>query len=118
MGCCDDPTEPKRIDRRALIRAEENYGQLMLELFTEDPEKIMYKQLHNANRYLTELAALNAHYPSVRLAAIELLGNDSQTVLKQIIEKYPESNFSQAAEKRLQSLVIDQASLLSRLFKS
>jgi outer membrane protein assembly factor BamD (BamD/ComL family) len=54
----------------------------------------------------------------VRLAAIELLGNDSQTVLKQIIEKYPESNFSQAAEKRLQSLVIDQASLLSRLFKS
>lgn len=118
MGCCDDPTEPKRIDRRALIRAEENYGQLVLELFTEDPEKVMLKQLNNATSYLTELAALNAHYPSVRLAAIELLGNDSQVVLKQIIEKHPKSDFAQAATKRLQCLATEQTGLISRWFQS
>ena len=117
MGCCDDPTEPKRIDRRALIRAEENYGQLVLELFTEDPEKVMLKQF-NATGYLTELAALNAHYPSVRLAAIELLGNDSQALLKQIIEKHPESDFAQSAAKRLQCLATEQTGLMARWFKS
>jgi hypothetical protein len=118
MGCCDDPTEPKRIDRRALIRAEENDGQLVLELFTEDPEKVMLKQLNHATDYLTELAALNAHYPSVRLAAIALLGNDSQALLKQIIEKHPESDFAHAAAKRLQCLAIEQTGLIGRWFKS
>lgn len=118
MGCCDDPTEPKRIDRRSLIRAEENYGRLVLALFTEDPEKVMLKQLNNASSYLIELAALNAYYPAVRLAAIELLGNDSQAVLKQIIEKHPGSNFAQAAEKRLKLLARQQTGLIGRLFKS
>jgi len=34
MGCCDDPTEPRKIDRRDLIRLQEDYGNLVRDLFT------------------------------------------------------------------------------------
>jgi hypothetical protein len=72
-SCCDDPTEPRKIDPRELKREQERYGNLVRDLFTDDPERVMLKQLHEANTYLRELAALRAHYPSIRCHAIELL---------------------------------------------
>ncbi|MGR8930078.1 MAG: hypothetical protein ACU836_05505 [Gammaproteobacteria bacterium] len=104
MGCCDDPTEPKRMDRRELIRLEEQYGDLVRDLFTEEPEKVILKLLNNTNSYLTELAALSAHYPSVRLRAISLLEKNSRTVLEQILQREPESEFGSAAKGRLEQL--------------
>ena len=105
MGCCDDPTEPKKMDRRDLIRLQEQYGDLVRDLFTDDPEKVTLKLLNSANDYLTELAALRAHHASVRLKAIELLEKHSQTVLQQIIEKEPDSEFGMAAKTRLEHMV-------------
>ena len=107
MGCCDDPTEPKKMDRRDLIRLQEQYGDLVRDLFTEDPERVTLKLLNNANTYLTELAALHAHHASVRLKAIAQLEKRSQTVLQQIIQKEPDSEFGLTAKTRL-GYVIDQ----------
>lgn len=104
MGCCDDPTEPKKIDRRDLIRLQEQYGDLVRDLFTEDPEKVILKLLNNANNYLTELAALRAHHDSVRLRAIDQLDKSSEPVLKQILQQEPDSAFGQAAKARLEQL--------------
>lgn len=107
MGCCDDPTEPKKLDRRELIRLQEQYGDLVRDLLTEDPEKVTLKLLQSTGAYLTELAALRAHYPAVRLKAIELLEANSQAVLRQILQKEPESAFGQAALARLRQLGIE-----------
>ncbi|AMK76684.1 MULTISPECIES: hypothetical protein [Methylomonas] len=104
MGCCDDPTEPKKLDRRDLIRLQEQYGELVRDLFTEDPEKVILKLLNGANSYLIELAALNAHHPSVRLRAITLLGQTSASILQQIIQKEPDSQFGLAARAKLAQL--------------
>ena len=104
MGCCDDPTEPKKMDRRDLIRLQEQYGNLVRDLFTEDPEKVILKLLNNANTYLTELAALRAKHDSVRLKAIELLDKPSQSVLQQIIDKEPDSEFGLAAKARIDQI--------------
>lgn len=104
MGCCDDPTEPKKLDRRDLIRLQEQYGELVRDLFTEDPEKVVLKLLNDANTYLTELAALHAHHPSVRLRAIEVLAQPSASVLQQILQKEPDSPFGAAAQARLTQL--------------
>ncbi|WP_415879349.1 hypothetical protein [Methylomonas sp. TEB] len=104
MACCDDPTEPKKLDRGELIRLQEQYGELVRDLFTEDPEKVVLKLLNDANAYLTELAALHAHHPSVRLKAIELLAKPSIPVLQQILEKEPDSPFGMAAQTRLAQL--------------
>ncbi|MGR9046217.1 MAG: hypothetical protein ACU83N_13040 [Gammaproteobacteria bacterium] len=101
MGCCDDPTEPSKAGSRDVARAQAQYGNLVRDLFTEDPEKVMLRQLHEANNYLKELAALRAHYASVRLQAIGLLDKNSLTVLEQIIDKEPDTEFGQAAQKRL-----------------
>jgi hypothetical protein len=101
MACCDDPTEPKKLDRRELIRLQEQYGGLVRDLFTDDPEKVILKLLNGANSYLTELAALRAHHASVRLRAIGLLEKPSQTVLQQIVQKEPDSEFGLAAKVRL-----------------
>jgi hypothetical protein len=101
MGCCDDPTELPKMDRRELIRLQEQYGDLVRDLFTEDPERVILKLLNSSNTYLTELAALRAHYLSVRLKAIELLEKNSQAVLQQIADKEPESEFGLAAKSRL-----------------
>ncbi len=101
MGCCDDPTESNKIDPRQLVREQQHYGELVRDLFTDDPEKVLLRLLHEANVYLRELAALRAHYPSVRLHAIELLDKKSLTVLNQLIQKEPDSAFGLAAKARL-----------------
>ncbi len=117
MGCCDDPTEPQKVDPRELLREQEHYGELVRELFTENPEKVLLKLLTSSNSYLRELAALRAHYPTVRLRAIELLDKKSQSVLEQIVQKEPESAFGLAAKHRL-AHANDEGGLLSKLFKS
>ncbi|MCQ8117461.1 hypothetical protein [Methylomonas rosea] len=104
MACCDDPTEPKKLDRRDLIRLQEQYGELVRDLFTEDPEKVILKLLNDSNSYLTELAALNAHHASVRLRAIGLLEKSSSSVLQRIAEKEPDSEFGLAAKSRLEQV--------------
>lgn len=104
MACCDDPTELPKMDRRELIRLQEQYGDLVRDLVTEDPEKVILKLLNNSSAYLTELAALRAHHASVRLKAIELLEKSSQSVLEQIVIKEPGSEFGLAAKIRLERL--------------
>ena len=104
MACCDDPTEPKKMDRRELIRLQELYGELVRDLLTEDPEKVTLKLLNNTNTYLTELAALRAHYYSVRLRAIAELQESSLAVLQQILQIEPDSKIGLAAKKRMQQL--------------
>ena len=104
MGCCDDPTELPRVDRRELIRLQEQYGDLVRDLFTEDPEKVILKLLNTSSAYLTELAALRAHHASVRLKAIDLLEKPSHSVLRQIVDKEPESVFGSAAKASLDAL--------------
>jgi hypothetical protein len=117
MGCCDDPTEPSKIDPRELIREQERYGNLVRDLFTDDPEKVILKQLNEANTYLRELAALRAHYGSVRKHAIELLGKDSVSVLERIAEKESDTEIGKAARQRLTDLENDTG-LLGKFFKS
>jgi hypothetical protein len=106
MACCDDPTEPKKMDRRELIRLQELYGELVRDLLTEDPEKVTLKLLNNTNTYLTELAALRAHYDSVRLKAITQLHQSSVTILQQILQIEPDSEIGQAAKRRLGQLFV------------
>jgi oligoribonuclease NrnB/cAMP/cGMP phosphodiesterase (DHH superfamily) len=115
MGCCDDPTEPVKINRTDVARIQEQYGNLVRDLFTSDPEKVMLKQLKEANVYLRELAALNAYYASVRKQAIELLEKDSIPILQRIIDKEPESEISQYALQRVEYLKADRG-LLGKIF--
>lgn len=118
MACCDDPTEPQKINRRDLIRAQEDYGNLVRDLFTEDPEKVILKLLDGSTGYLRELAALRAYHPSVRFRAIGLLDKNSQSVLKQIIDQEADSIFAQAAQSRLDELNTVQPGLLSKVLKT
>jgi hypothetical protein len=104
MACCDDPTEPKKLDRRELIRLQEQYGELVRDLLTDDPEKVILRLLNSTNPYLTELAALRAHHASVRLKAIELLDKSSQAVLQQIVLKEADSVFGMAAKLRMEQI--------------
>lgn len=104
VNCCNDPTEPPQLDRRELIRAQERYGNLLLELFTENPEPVLLKQLPLCSTYLRELAALRAHYVSVREQAIAMLGQDSKAVLERIAKQEPDSVFGVLARHRLQEL--------------
>lgn len=83
---------------------QEQYGELVRDLFTEDPERVILKLLNGTSPYLTELAALNAHHASVRLHAIALLENASVAVLQQIVAKQPGSEFAAAAQTRLAQL--------------
>lgn len=115
MGCCDDPTEPVKINRTDVARVQEQYGNLVRDLFTSDPEKVMLKQLQQANVYLTELAALNAHYDSVRKQAIERLEKDSVPILQRIIDKEATSDIGLCASQRLEYLKTSH-SLLGKLF--
>lgn len=101
MGCCDDPTELPRMDRRELIRLQEQYGDLVRDLFTEAPEKVILKLLNNSNAYLTELAALRAHHASVRLKAISTLEKPSISTLLRIVETEPDSEFGETAKARI-----------------
>jgi len=92
----------KKIDRRDLIRCQERYDELVRDLFTEDPERVIFKLLSDTSGYLTELAALNAHHASARLRAINLLEKSSSSVLERIINKEPDSVFGQAAKARME----------------
>lgn len=103
-NCCTDPTEVPKVDPRDLVREQTRYGDLVRELFTGDPEKLMLHELRVANTYLRELAALRAHYPTVRLAAIALLQESSHSVLQRIIDKEPDSEIGKAATVQLQTL--------------
>ncbi len=104
MACCDDPTEPKKLDRRELIRLQEQYGELLRDLFTENPEQVTLKLLNHSSVYLTELAALQAHLAAVRLKAIGLLEKPSLPVLQKIIAKEPDSEFASAAKTRIKQV--------------
>lgn len=115
MGCCDDPTEPVKINRTDVARIQEQHGNLVRDLFTGDPEKVILKQLNEASAYLRELAALNAHYDSVRKRAIELLEKDSIPILQRIIDKEPESELGQCALQRVEYLKTDH-SLFGKIF--
>lgn len=101
-NCCTDPTEPLKVDPRDLRREQELHGNLLRDLFTENPEKVMLQQLRTASAYLRELAALNAHYDSVRTQAISLLDSQSITVLERIIKQQASADITQAAELQLQ----------------
>jgi hypothetical protein len=92
------------MDRRDLIRLQELYGELVRDLLTEDPEKVTLKLLNNTSTYLTELAALRAHYDSVRLKAIAQLQQSSLPVLQRILQIEPDSEIAQAAKRRLEQL--------------
>lgn len=103
-NCCSDPTEIPKVDPRDLVREQARYGDLVRELFTSDPEKLMLHELREASTYLRELAALRAHYASVRLAAIALLEESSLSVLQRIIDKELASEIGLAAKEQLQRL--------------
>jgi hypothetical protein len=105
--CCEDPTEPHRVDPRELLREQTRYDDLMLDLVTENPEKVLLKHLHEASVYLKELAALRAYHPSVRLHAIQLLNKNSAEVLNQIIENNENPELGLAAKARLEQLSDD-----------
>ncbi len=103
-NCCTDPTEPVKLDPRELVQEQQKYGNLLRDLFTGDPEKVILRQLQGSNRYLTELAALNAYHQSVRFAAIDRLNKDSIGILERIIEKEPQSETGLYAAKKLDQL--------------
>jgi len=115
MGCCDDPTEPVKINRTDVARIQEQYGNLQRDLFTSDPEKVILRQLNEASTYLRELAALSAHYDSVRKQAVKLLKKESMLVLKQIVDKEAGSEIGQLAEQQITALNEDKG-FLTRLF--
>ncbi len=116
--CCHDPTEPpNKIDARELVRAEMRYDELVRDLFTGDPETVLLKLVNGSSVYLRELAAMRAHYPSVRLRAIQLLEKPSADLLRQIAVKEPSSEFGRAAKFRLEHLD-DKNGLFEKLFKS
>lgn len=113
--CCEDPTEPRKIDPRELLREQERYGNLVRDLFTGDPEKTCIKLLHESNNYLRELAALRAHYSNVRLHAIELLDKSSLSILEQISADEAGSPFGIAARKQIDS-INNNTGIWSKLF--
>jgi len=117
MGCCDDPTEPVKVSRTDVARIQEQYGNLVRDLFTGDPEKVILKQLNCASSYLRELAALNGHYDSVKKRAIELLELDSEPVLQRIINQQPETDLGKFAQSHLDTLK-QKTGIIRKIFKS
>ncbi|MCK9394124.1 MAG: hypothetical protein M0Q44_00840 [Methylobacter sp.] len=91
MSCCDDPIEPSKVDPCGLIHEQKHHGNLVHDLFIGDPEKVIFKQLNEANTHLRELAALRANYDSVRKHAIGLLGKQRHCSLASKIP--PELNY-------------------------
>lgn len=102
--CCTDPTEPAKLDPRQLLQEQQKLGNLLRDLFTDDPERVILKQLQSSNTYLTELAALNAYHESVRKAAIDRLTEESISILERIVKKEQQSEIGLYAEKRLSIL--------------
>ena len=115
MGCCDDPTEPEKVSRSDMVQIQQEYGNLVRDLFTDNPENVILKQLNSANTYLRELAALNAYHVSVRKHAIELLENDSLSILQRIIDKETESEIGLFAQQRVEDLKKDKG-VFGKLF--
>jgi hypothetical protein len=113
--CCEDPTEPRKIDPRELLREQERFGNLVRDPFTDNPERVMLKQLNEANSYLRELAALKAHFPSVRCRAIELLDKKSLPVLESLCKEEADTQFGIAAKSRIEQLQ-HETGLLGKLF--
>jgi uncharacterized membrane protein YccC len=103
-SCCHDPTEPPRADSRDVLREQEHYDNLVRDLFTGDPERVLLRLVNESNAYLRELAALRAHYPAVRLQAIALLNDKSLETLERISEKEPDTAFGMAARQRIEQL--------------
>ena len=103
-SCCHDPTEPPRADPRDVLREQEHYDNLVRDLFTDDPKRILLRLLNESNAYLRELAALRAHDPDVRLRAIALLNDKSLDTLESISQKEPGSPFGAAARQRIEQL--------------
>lgn len=103
-SCCHDPTEPPRADPRDILREQMRYDDLVRDLFTDDPERILLRLVNESSPYLRELAALRAHFPAVRLQAIELLNQISLETLERICQKEPDSPFAEAARKRIEQL--------------
>ncbi|MGJ0483276.1 MAG: hypothetical protein ACR65R_01925 [Methylomicrobium sp.] len=103
-SCCHDPTKPPRADPRDILREQTRYDNLVRDLFTGDPEKILLRLVNESSPYLRELAALRAHYPTVRLHAIESLNSKSLETLELIRQKEPESPFGEAARQRIEQL--------------
>lgn len=105
MGsCCYDPTEPPKLDNRALLREQIHYDELVKALFTENPEQVLLRELNQSSTYLRELAALNAHYPAVRLRAISLLDSKSLGTLERLVKKEGDSAFGLAAQQKIAAL--------------
>jgi hypothetical protein len=103
-SCCHDPTEPPRADPRDILREQMRYDNLVRDLFTEDPERILLRLVNESSPYLRELAALRAHFPAVRLQAIELLNQKSLETLERICQQEPDSPFAEAARNRIEQL--------------
>ncbi len=104
MGCCDDPTEAEKVSRVDVARAQEQYGALLRDLFVEDPERLMLKQLNYANTYIRELAAKQAHFESVRVQAINHLEGESMAILKTIADNEALETVKVAAVQRIKQL--------------
>lgn len=103
-NCCNDPTEPPKLDRRELLREQERYDNLLRDLYTGNPEQVLIKLLPQCSTYLKELAALRAHHDAVRKQAIALLDQDSKITLERIAKQEPDSIFGAMARQRLQEL--------------
>ncbi len=103
-SCCHDPTEPDKLDPRELLRSQMRYDELVRDLFTDNPEKVLLKLVNSSSVYLRELAALRASYPSVRLRAIQMLDKKSEVVLNQIIDKEVDLEVCEAAKRRLEQI--------------
>lgn len=102
--CCNDPTEPVKLDHRDLLREQKLHGDLLLDLFTENPEKVMLKQLKSANTYLRELAALRAYFDSVRKQAISMLDSHSLSTLERIIETDEDAELVNLAKQQIRDI--------------
>jgi hypothetical protein len=102
--CCNDPTEPVKLDPRDLRREQKLHGDLLRDLFTENPEKVMLRQLQSASTYLRELAALRAYYDSVRKHAISMLDSHSLSTLERIVETDENEEIVKLAEQQLQDI--------------
>ena len=116
MSCCDDPKEPAKVDTRELRQDQQHLGHLLRDLVTDNPENVIIRELHQANAYLRELAALKAYSPAIRLVAINLLEQESLSVLERIIVAEAGTEMAKVACQRQQYLEkVANSGLLNRL---
>ncbi|MGR9073117.1 MAG: hypothetical protein ACU833_08645 [Gammaproteobacteria bacterium] len=116
-NCCNDPTEPQKVDPRELLREQERFGNLLRDLYTGNPEEVLLKQLQSASRYIRELAAMRAFHDAVRLHAIGLLDGESESILERIVQNEPNSIFAESAQKKLLELKQPKKNPLKKLMQ-